>query len=196
MAILLGKIWVAYLAVLVVLGVVINFIWGEDATEKVVVNFLAWPFLVPFRIIGSIWYLLTWPWRYRARRLFSEVFEFWPWSKYDDRRDFHVATRLNHQALVDVVLEKLAKQMDGVFSEQTEYRIRYPSDSNMHISLQTRVDRIKNNFWLAHSMAKRHGFEVRDKYTDYLPIEPPPVRQEREVHQLVPTRRRSTGSGW
>lgn len=74
--------------------------------------------------------------------------------------------QFNAQAWVDGELTRLARRMQSAFVLQESMR-RSGVDGARIDALAAKV---KKDFWLACSLANRHGRTVRAKYTDYLEV--------------------------
>lgn len=137
----------AYVVVTFLLTGVIDYFFGKEVAQLF------------FSVFGCLivtvgWGLdllfkgLSWPWKYRNRRLLRETFGLSnsdPW-------------------VVNRKLEDLAQDLDKAFKTQVKVRI-LPEDTTF---VDADVRFAKKKFWSAHALAKKNGFPVHGSYKDYL----------------------------
>lgn len=97
-------------------------------------------------------------WEDRYRREFMRVFGIWPYPE----------TRKNNecQKFVDDELSFHANTYHEADMRERDYRFEGNYDDASGIRMPLEV--AKRRFWRAHSLAKRFGFKVYERYTDYL----------------------------
>lgn len=97
-------------------------------------------------------------WEDRYRREFMEIFGFWPYPETRKNKE--------NKREVDYELCVLASTYYDADILERDYRFEGNYDDARGIRMPLEV--AKNRFWRAHSLAKRFGFKVEERYTDYL----------------------------
>lgn len=147
------------LSYFVLLGVatwLADYFFGIETAKKVTI-ILGFPIIVMGKAAEKVYVAATWPWRYRAQRLFREFFDVPPYPADWDK---------NRQAEVNAKLSTFARKMDEAFFAQETMRKQGgkvdPRWTNQ------RAKEAKKEFWSAHEVARNCGFYVNPRYTDYL----------------------------
>ncbi|MCJ7792904.1 MAG: hypothetical protein MUP45_02920 [Candidatus Marinimicrobia bacterium] len=161
--------WACVTVVSLLIVVYLGFVFGG---REVLDHFFGWkvadPYIniVGFPIIVFLWMLekikegVTWPWRYRNRRLLKEIFGVRRGSELNFK-DFRAA-----QKKVDSKLGILAGYLKWAFDQQEEARRNHKLIPELEAN--DRVKERKQAFWLAHGIARKGGYQVKKLYSDYL----------------------------
>jgi len=116
-------------------------------------------------LFGLYDYWLGWRYQRRARRRLLEEFrEAFGFDFFCGIPDIHVRLRL--ESLARSFHE--ASEAQGVMKSLND-PLPYDVWSNVHQVVSDALDARKAAFWRAHGLAKKSGFEVLERHTDYLP---------------------------
>lgn len=172
----------AYVAVSFGLMYFASYFYGDDAERKIEKTiarpmWFAWEVLMGVKN-GVVW-VLTHPFRARFDNQFYEVFRIYPMARhgpgYTD---------------VDIELRKRAVAFQKAGEKQTEARAIAPSADTIEEADQL-VAQTKKAFWDAHRLARKAGYPVLSRYTDYLPSEKTRTTPKRD-HSRGPVERELT----
>lgn len=151
-----------YFGLVIAIHLVTDYFFGWVAADRVT-KFIGFPIRLVFWICNQLKRVVTWPWRYRNRRLLLELFR------------VEVATALTQadrkrkeaQREVDRELIYRARGLRRAFDRQEAAR-KHPLNKTNLEAANDDVKRAKKEFWFAHGVAKRGGYRVRKRYSDYL----------------------------
>jgi hypothetical protein len=166
----LSNPWVTRIVIgLVLLGIylgivfggyrVLEYLFGYIIADRCI-NVIGFPIIVFFWVFKKIKEGLTWPWRYRNRRLLKEIFGVLEAESLD------LFDKQSAQIVIDTKLAYLAKLLQIAFERQEEARRRHKLIAELEANDYAKER--KKAFWDAWTVAKRGGYKVRDKFSDYL----------------------------
>lgn len=154
---------------LVSIGVYVGFVLGLDRVldyffgykiANRTTNVIGFPIIVCLWIWETIRKGLTWPWRHRNQRLLKEIFG------VPRARNLNYDGKQKAQKEIDTKLGHLAYYLKTAFDRQEEARNEHRLIPELEAN--DRVNERKKAFWHAHGVARKGGYEVRERYSDYL----------------------------
>jgi hypothetical protein len=138
---------------------VLEYFFGYIIADRCI-NVIGFPIIVFLWVFKKIKEGLTWPWRYRNRRLLKEIF------RVQRAEDLDYEEKQAAQKQVDSKLVLFAGRLQRAFDNQVEARERHKLLPELMAN--DYVKDCKREFWFNHNVAKKGGYMTKKRYSEYL----------------------------